>query len=509
MSRSTACWTIACLLAIGVACGSASTKVGEEVVAGDVVDDPGGDPTPTYFADAGGPDVCEPSCLQLRHECGGDGCGGNCGECGPGWKCKEGSCLPADGPGGIGWPCESNEECLGGFGYCIHTVVGQACTYTCPDSSWCPEGWECKGDNSYADTVFYCVPECVPECDGRECGDDGCAGSCGECDATDLCRDDGQCRPATCAIILDCFEDCPEDDESCFEKCFYDAPAEVQKAYQDLAECHAGRPPPDVACWYMPDTPEREECWKQYYQYLFDMCADEYYACWPLGDGSCVESYVCLYSCADLEEGGEKCQEYCFADASLDALEQWDTYVDCLFEAGLAECPEGDFECYDVVFEQCDAEAKECAHGEMSCAEMLGCMDDCGADSEVCMLTCQVYGSIPAQETYEMLDECLEAECGEEPDDDCLSAATAGPCADEHADCLGCEPDCEDKECGADGCGGICGTCYPGLECQEGMCSSPPIDCEGKECGDDGWGGSCGECANGCECSPSGICLCE
>ena len=34
---------------------------------------------------------------------------------------------------------------------------------------------------------------CQPECSGKECGDDGCGGSCGECDANETCTEDGTC----------------------------------------------------------------------------------------------------------------------------------------------------------------------------------------------------------------------------------------------------------------------------------------------------------------------------
>lgn len=97
-----------------------------------------------------------------------------------------------------------------------------------------------------------------------------------------------------------------------------------------------------------------------------------------------------------------------------------------------------------------------------------------------------------------------------------------------------CLPACEDKECGDDGCGGLCGICPEGTTCNEGKCDCIPqhhkdccgmavcwfdgcgnegekiVDCpygcaagvclacipncEDKECGDDGCGGSCGEC---------------
>jgi len=69
-----------------------------------------------------------------------------------------------------------------------------------------------------------------------------------------------------------------------------------------------------------------------------------------------------------------------------------------------------------------------------------------------------------------------------------------------------CEPECEDKNCGDDGCGGVCGECTgPQDECQDGLCTCLP-HCEGKECGEDGCGGVCGECAEGNSCNEDGLC---
>lgn len=69
-----------------------------------------------------------------------------------------------------------------------------------------------------------------------------------------------------------------------------------------------------------------------------------------------------------------------------------------------------------------------------------------------------------------------------------------------------CEPQCEDKDCGDDGCGGLCGECTgPQDECQDGLCTCLP-HCEGKECGGDGCGADCGECADGNSCNEDGLC---
>ena len=48
----------------------------------------------------------------------------------------------------------------------------------------CPAGHVCEGLSGCS---------CVPACDGRVCGDDGCGGSCGTCTGHDTCDGDGQC----------------------------------------------------------------------------------------------------------------------------------------------------------------------------------------------------------------------------------------------------------------------------------------------------------------------------
>jgi hypothetical protein len=70
-----------------------------------------------------------------------------------------------------------------------------------------------------------------------------------------------------------------------------------------------------------------------------------------------------------------------------------------------------------------------------------------------------------------------------------------------------CAPQCEDKECGEDGCGGNCGVCGGGqTSCDEGTCVCV-ADCAGMECGDDGCGGQCGTCPGDSLCA-DGVCNC-
>jgi MYXO-CTERM domain-containing protein len=87
-----------------------------------------------------------------------------------------------------------------------------------------------------------------------------------------------------------------------------------------------------------------------------------------------------------------------------------------------------------------------------------------------------------------------DADCGE--NETCMGG-----------ECVGmCEPDCKDKNCGPNMCGGECGYCIDGVPCVDGICDCTP-KCDDKECGPDGCGGFCGLCGVGCECA-AGNCIC-
>lgn len=65
-------------------------------------------------------------------------------------------------------------------------------TYNCVDSEWVPDKStysgiqtqtsDCGNTRDYAGT-------CVPDCSGKNCGEDGCGGSCGTCTYPDVCTD--------------------------------------------------------------------------------------------------------------------------------------------------------------------------------------------------------------------------------------------------------------------------------------------------------------------------------
>ena len=115
--------------------------------------------------------------------------------------------------------------------------------------------------------------------------------------------------------------------------------------------------------------------------------------------------------------------------------------------------------------------------------------------------------------------ECTDLECG---DDGC--GGSCGSCAPgqecDAGKCPICVPNCAGKECGPDECGGYCGNgdaategCKSTQLCEAELCSDVDLpDCDGKECGPDGMDGSCGTCpCDDCvpeesQCSADGLC---
>ncbi len=88
-------------------------------------------------------------------------------------------------------------------------------------------------------------------------------------------------------------------------------------------------------------------------------------------------------------------------------------------------------------------------------------------------------------------------------------AATADAGMDAGIDVAGpdtCVPLCSGRSCGDNGCGGSCGTCASGTQCDplSGHCVCVPV-CAGRECGADQCGGECGTCPTNSACA-SGHC---
>ncbi len=84
-------------------------------------------------------------------------------------------------------------------GHCEGDVLSWCDTATGLVDSWdCAENGESCG---WTGSFFCCHPpeQCVPICHGKDCGDDGCGGTCGECPDSDVCSESGLCIPCAAA----------------------------------------------------------------------------------------------------------------------------------------------------------------------------------------------------------------------------------------------------------------------------------------------------------------------
>jgi hypothetical protein len=224
------------------------------------------------------------------------------------------------------------------------------------------------------------------------------------------------------------------------------------------------------------------------------VCAMDSYCCTGAWDTVCVGE--CQNDCGGCG-GGQTCQPQC--EGKQCGPDQ------CGGVCGKcgAEAPycDADGLCSDVCLPSC--EGKQC--GDNGCGGVCG---KCGKD-EFCAEGLCVDKCSPHPQPGCPGCACEECVCAGDPfccdtawDDQCVKQ-----CVTECGGCNACAPSCDGKQCGPDGCGGVCGFCGQGQECDgSGQCQCVP-DCEGRQCGPDGCGGSCGECT-GCDGQPSEV-LCQ
>lgn len=159
--------------------------------------------------------------------------------------------------------------------------------------------------------------------------------------------------------------------------------------------------------------------------------------------------------------------------------------------------------CCDATIMQC-----VCAIDDFCCGAADPFFGDAGFWDEICveyaMLDCGGCGSCNGPAT----------QCGWQSGEgyyDCMAQASSDPTGQSPRTCGGgCTPQCSGKQCGPDGCGGVCGQCLSSQSCNTttGQCTaSCTPTCSGRQCGPDGCGGTCGQCLSGQTCnSGSGQC---
>ena len=365
---------------------------------------------------------CVPDCADK--ECDPDGCWGDCGE------------------------CEAWEECNAGKCNCVPDSV--LCNGTC-----CPVGQVCADDTC-----------CLADCEDKDCGDDGCGGSCGECTA---CGE--ECIESVCSFTACDGKECGSD--NCEGTCGV-CDEEANEA------CSGGL----CVCLHL-------EC--------VNSCCDKNEVCF---DGSCCQPACDGKDCGDDGCGGEcgECGGLC-QDGTC-CLPDCDGKV-CGGDGCGGECGP---DCTDGL----DCTSDACIDGTCKFEIDKGCLinDECVVDESnkpdsVCWWCAPGTSAVDWTQKNDGVAcgnnaTCQVGECM------CIDQACGEICCDADAICFDdacCQPQCQGKTCGDDVCGGSCGECNLGPldQCVAGACLCEP-DCNGKSCGANGCGGSCGVCAPGENC---------
>ncbi len=435
--------------------------------------------------------------------------------CGAGTVLNGGTCLPAPDdasgdaiePGDTTAPSdaidpgdsdattpEGGSETTDDTVACVPYCVGR----DCGDNGCGGSCGECKGDAApYCDKVAgKCSAMCVPDCIGRNCGPDGCGATCGECEG----ETEGE---AECEAF-----------GRCVAKGWTCAP----ETYGAGDACHCGCGVPDPDCAKVGAIVNGCAA--------FETCG---------ADGKCVSKIPTTWNCPAAKYGAaDACDCGCGAPDPDCALTQLPTYG-C---KGAAKCDaQGNCE---ACAPACDG--KSC--GDDGCGGFCGtckdpakpacdegkCVDPCSPKPLLCKVNacgdngCGGLCGICAGNQTCQSGECVDDAPVEDPTSckghcsgiapagcSCTAKCTAnGTCCKDYEALCTCTPDCEGKSCGPDGCGGTCGKCvgdkpYCGADQQCTATCTPK--CGGAKCGDDGCGGTCGTCDDGFACGWNQLCV--
>jgi hypothetical protein len=406
---------------------------------------------------------CPPDCNN--RQCGSDGCGGTCGSCEPGLECFSGQCKAPC------YPLCDNRNC--GTDFC-----GGSCGTCTAAAPYCTDG--------------QCRANCIASCAGRQCGDDGCGGSCGTCAEGWFCNSLGACSPF------------------CQPNCFVppDFAAEKQCGWNGCpGQGFCGQPCGDGF-----------RCNKQYQCEEIRCACDKIGMCGSPADGcpscgSCPDGFQC-----DLETEKDPEVNVC-KPCPPNCLRDDGTFKECGNDGcggtcGL--CPVGwacdtDANDGDELLFRCEICTPSCLQsdgftpkecGDDGCGGQCGfCSipgDICDEDKGICK-QCESVCLLPPMNIETMA--CGPNSCPP----GCMDIG-AVPCS-KQSDCpFGTECNAWSKVCVS--CGS-CGSCPLGYMCDVSLEDDPEVyvcekctpACAGKECGDDGCGGVCGVCTTGFNCT--------
>lgn len=378
--------------------------------------------------------------------------------------------------------CNGYSENKGNTACFVSVSCQPACSGKECGSNGC--GGTCGSCNSgYTCTNSKCELACVPNCEGKQCGANGCGGSCGTCSEGAVCSKDS-CLTYDTESDSEVYLTLMNDARDRFNVPHLTWSDTLSSYAQDWAEsCIWGSSRGSfgenlaASTSHVKDTSSLVQLWLNEEKN------------WNCDSNTCSSGTFCGDWTQILWEGTTEVgcfKQFCYGDQGLAPSPTWDywTFLVCSFN------PPGN------ILGQKPFNSAKCQEG-VQCATEESCSDlgyHCG----------------------EFVDLCGETI-------DCGDCSTSTQCSDNICQCVpstSCRS--ERRSCGSldDGCGTLleCGTCSSGQTCKSGYCvCEPKASCEGKTCGtvDDGCGNilNCGDCSGTCTngvcsevCQPSSTC---
>jgi len=407
--------------------------------------------------------VCVVDCQGK--DCGPNGCGGECGLCAELEKCVSGECVsecefgecgPEDNPA---WVCGGKE-----LKFCELWACDLGCCQVEElEGLCCHEDADCKDCYLVEDgTIVPCPWGIGPGQYPNECTEDICITETGWCLHLDkaeegLCDDGNPCTDDTCnPIIGDCYSLPSDDYLDCLTvPCWGATTEEADEKCSDDNACtsQSCQFEKGFVSWTEPGDPEVSD-------------PDNL----PEGVGLC--EFVDLTPGCN---GGDSCMTYgCEPD------------VGCVWECN--ENPPDGWDCGYCYCSPLWDDSNPCTipmyfSDSGSCGFLPADCDDgnpCTTDS------CDETAEESTYPCVHVPDD--SAEC-DDFDPETVNGCFAGECV--------CVPQCDEKECGDDGCGGICGVCDDEDPCTVDACT-------GNWCEHDKITGCCSsdsQCEDGIECT--------
>ena len=238
---------------------------------------------------------------------------------------------------------------------------------------------------------------CIPQCEGKDCGPDGCGGSCGKCPDNWTCEY-GECKSP-------CQPDCKDKEcgpDGCGGTCGTCPDglvcSESLGICGELSDgCTVSAVPGCGGC-------ECEEC----------VCSVDPYCCETAWDELCVDE------CAQC--GGCGCTPQC---TNPDGSKKECGPDGCGGVCGF--CQEG----------QVCKKGKCVSQASKGCAQAVECVLSCGSITDLgCVQGCLEGLSPQSQQLLLQLASCLVQACGFQPSQQCIQSALVGSCQDEFQTCL-------------------------------------------------------------------------